>query len=107
MPLGRRQVGHFGSTARLPDVTDLTLPDETSSAYLARLAASGDQAAFARPVGTHHAHMARVAYAITCDSESAADAVQVAWATALRKLASLRDGATVRSWLVAIAANEA
>src|SRR5688572_10360899 len=51
--------------------------------------------------------MARVAYAITGDPDSAADAVQVAWAAAWRGLPNLRDHATVGSWLVSIAANEA
>jgi RNA polymerase sigma-70 factor (ECF subfamily) len=37
----------------------------------------------------------------------AADAAQLAWDQAWRKLRSVRDPAQVRSWLVAIAANEA
>jgi RNA polymerase sigma factor (sigma-70 family) len=72
-----------------------------------RLAAAGDQAAFARLVDRHHASMAKVAYAITGDPEAARDAVQAAWAIAWRRLGSLRDHGQVRAWLVAIAANEA
>ncbi|MEO7664663.1 MAG: sigma-70 family RNA polymerase sigma factor [Candidatus Limnocylindrales bacterium] len=72
-----------------------------------RLAGAGDEAAFASLVGEHHASMARVAYAITGNPDSAADAVQAAWATAWRRLSSLRDAGVVRAWLVAIAANEA
>ncbi|MEO5704322.1 MAG: sigma-70 family RNA polymerase sigma factor, partial [Candidatus Limnocylindrales bacterium] len=70
-------------------------------------AASGDESAFARLVAEHHASMARVAFAITGDAESAADVVQIAWSTAWRRLGSLRDHRTVHAWLVAIAANEA
>ncbi len=87
-------------------MTDLAITD-TTALDTVRLAASGDQAAFGRLIAEHHPTMARVAYAITGDREDAADAVQVAWSTAWRRLGSLRDPAQVRSWLVAIAANEA
>lgn len=80
---------------------------QVSSATTVAAAAAGDQAAFARLVAEHHPSMARVAYAITGDRESAADAVQAAWSIAWRRLPSLRDAGTVRAWLVAIAANEA
>jgi len=85
----------------------MALPDVGADLTLVAEAAAGDQAAFTRLVADYHPTMARVAYAITGDRESAADAVQVAWATAWRRLASLRDRSTIRSWLVAIAANEA
>ena len=85
----------------------MALSDVSANQALVADAAAGDQAAFARLVAEHHASMARVAYAITGDRESASDAVQIAWATAWRRLGSLRDRSTVRSWLVAIAANEA
>ena len=88
-------------------MTDLAARDSTAIAHTVRLAAAGDAAAFARLVAEHHAPMTRVAYAITGDAEAASDAVAVAWATAWRRLGTLRDPATVRSWLVAIAANEA
>jgi RNA polymerase sigma-70 factor (ECF subfamily) len=87
-------------------VTDLAIVDGPLDATV-RLAATGDQAAFARLIAAHHASMARVAYAITGDRETAADAVQVAWSTAWRRLGSLRAPAQLRPWLVAIAANEA
>ncbi|MEO5965928.1 MAG: sigma-70 family RNA polymerase sigma factor [Candidatus Limnocylindrales bacterium] len=51
--------------------------------------------------------MARVAYPVTGDVEAARDATEVAWATAWRRLHTLRDHGQVRAWLVAIAANEA
>jgi RNA polymerase sigma factor (sigma-70 family) len=71
------------------------------------LAVKGDEAAFARLVGEHHTSMARVAYAVTGDSDSASDAAQAAWSIAWRRLGSLRDHGTIRAWLLAIAANEA
>ena len=88
-------------------MTDLTIDDATAPDPTVRLAADGDQAAFAHLVTEHHASMVRVAYAITGDAEAAADAVQIAWSIAWRRLGSLRDHGTIRAWLVAIAANEA
>jgi RNA polymerase sigma-70 factor (ECF subfamily) len=70
-------------------------------------AASGDRAAFAALIAQHHAQMMRVAHVITGDAELAADAVQSAWEIAWKRLGSLRDRNQVRSWLVAVAANEA
>jgi RNA polymerase sigma-70 factor, ECF subfamily len=70
-------------------------------------AANGDERAFAALVQAHHASMTRVAYVITGNADGAADAVQSAWTVAWRKLDTLRDRSSVRSWLVAIAANEA
>src|SRR4051812_31260508 len=71
------------------------------------LAAAGDETAFARLVAEFHPIMTRVAYAIAGDPDVAADAVQAAWTIAWRRLNGLRDHSQVRSWLVAIAANEA
>jgi len=71
------------------------------------LAGAGDEAAFARLVATHHADMARVAFAACGDRELADDAVQAAWLIAWKKLHSLRDPERVRSWLLAVTANEA
>jgi RNA polymerase sigma-70 factor (ECF subfamily) len=85
----------------------MALSDVGANQALVADAAAGDQVAFTRLVAAYHPSMARVAYAITGDRESAADAVQIAWGTAWRRLATLRDRSTIRSWLVAIAANEA
>lgn len=71
------------------------------------LAASGDQAAFARLVSQHHASMTRVAFAICRDAEVASDAVRSAWTIAWHRLRDVKDPAAARAWLVAIAANEA
>jgi RNA polymerase sigma factor (sigma-70 family) len=88
-------------------MTEVAVRDAATIESIVARAARGDEAAFARLVADHHASMARVAYAITGDAESAADAVQTAWTTAWRRLRSLRDTSAVRAWLVAIAANEA
>lgn len=58
-------------------------------------------------VNTYHADLLRVAYVILGDREMAEDAAQAAWVRAWQKFAQLRDPAKVRSWLVAVAANEA
>jgi RNA polymerase sigma-70 factor (ECF subfamily) len=97
----------LGEIAHLPDVTNLAIADAAANEQTVSLAASGDEAAFTRLIATHHDSMARVAYAVTGDRESAADAVQSAWSIAWQRLGSLRDPLTVRSWLIAIAANEA
>jgi len=72
-----------------------------------RRAVSGDEAAFARIVATYHADMTRVAYGICMDTEMANDAVQSAWTIAWRKLRTVHEPDHLRSWLVAVAANEA
>ena len=87
-------------------MTEVAIREGAGDSIVAR-AAAGDQAAFARLVAEHHAPMARVAFAITGESESAADAVQVAWATAWQRLRTVRDPSTVGAWLIAVAANEA
>ena len=51
--------------------------------------------------------MARVAFVICGEREATLDAVQNAWTIAWRRLGSLRDPSQVKSWLIAIAANEA
>jgi len=70
-------------------------------------AAAGDEAAFARIVNAYHADMVRVAYGVCGDREQALDAVQAAWVIAWRKLRTVRQPDRLRSWLVAVAANEA
>jgi len=70
-------------------------------------AAAGDELAFARLVAAHHADMRRVAYVICHDVGMAEDACQQAWQISVTKLSGIREPARVRSWLVAVAANEA
>lgn len=70
-------------------------------------AAAGSADALARIVGAYHDDMARIAYVVCGDADLAQDAVQSAWPIAWRKLATLRDTASLRPWLMAVAANEA
>jgi RNA polymerase sigma-70 factor (ECF subfamily) len=72
-----------------------------------RQAVAGDEVAFARIVAAYHADMVRVAYGICGEQDLALDAVQSAWMIAWRKLRSVRQPDRLRSWLVAVAANEA
>lgn len=88
-------------------MTDIAVQDVHAIDATVRLAAGGDQAAFATLVAEHHAAMARVAYVICGDVEATRDAVQSAWTIAWRRLSSLRRPEQVHAWLVAIAANEA
>jgi RNA polymerase sigma-70 factor (ECF subfamily) len=67
----------------------------------------GDEAAFERIVAEYNADLIRVAYGICGEADLALDAAQSAWIIAWRKLSSVRQPASLRSWLVAIAANEA
>jgi RNA polymerase sigma-70 factor, ECF subfamily len=70
-------------------------------------AVAGDEAAFARIVAAYHADMVRVAYGICGEPDLALDAVQAAWLIAWRKMRTVREPDHLRSWLVAVAANEA
>jgi len=74
---------------------------------LVRLAAAGDEAAFTRIVAAHHDEMVRVSFVVCGDVDLADDAVAAAWLIVWRKLGDLREPDRLRSWLVAIAANEA
>jgi RNA polymerase sigma factor (sigma-70 family) len=71
------------------------------------LAVGGDEAAFAHIVQAHHMDMTRVCFVICADLDLADEAVQAAWSIAWRKLGTLQDPERLRSWLVAVAANEA
>lgn len=84
------------------------VPTVTLGTAIVEQAAAGDRTAFARIVAAHHADMIRVAYVVAGGSQDIADdAVQSAWAVAWRKLGSVRNPDRLRSWLVAVAANEA
>ncbi len=73
-----------------------------------RLAAGGDEVAFARIVDAYHADMSSVCFVVTGgDAELAEEAVQSAWPIAWRKLDTVRDPERLRPWLVSIAVNEA
>jgi RNA polymerase sigma factor (sigma-70 family) len=90
------------------DMVTMTGNASETAAGLLRLAASGDEVAFARIVDAHHADMTSVCFVITGgDSELTAEAVQAAWPIAWRKLGTLREPDRLRPWLVSIAVNEA
>lgn len=85
----------------------MTVDDANALSAAVASAASGDEYAFARIVAAHHDDMARVAYVVCRDADLAQEAVQEAWSVAWRQLPKLREPGRLRSWLVAIAANEA
>jgi RNA polymerase sigma factor (sigma-70 family) len=72
-----------------------------------RLAAEGDELAFEELVDAWHADLLRVAYIVCREPDLAAEAAQATWIIAWQKLPSLREPERIRSWLLAIAANEA
>jgi RNA polymerase sigma-70 factor, ECF subfamily len=76
-------------------------------AELVRAAALGDEAAFTELVARHHRDLLRVAYVICRDPALAEDSAQAAWAIAWRRLGDVKDPNLIRSWLVAVVANEA
>jgi RNA polymerase sigma factor (sigma-70 family) len=94
------------STALQPDLEAQPVQSDAITAAITQ-AARGDETAFARIVAAHHDDMVRVCQVITRDADAANDAVQEAWASAWRQLPQLREPQRLRSWLVAIAANEA
>ena len=87
-------------------MTSLAL-DSAATASAVERAVAGDELAFARIVGAYHLDLVRVAFVICGDEGLAEDAAQAAWWIAWRKLPSLRDPDRLKSWLVAVAANEA
>ena len=70
-------------------------------------ASSSDETAFAGLVAAHQSEILRICYLILGDRALAEDAAQSTWITAWRKLHQVRDERKVRSWLLAVAANEA
>ena len=79
-----------------------------TSAGLMRLAADGDESAFASLVDAYHADMSSVCFVVTGgDAELTEEAVQSAWPIAWRKLHTIRDPERLRPWLISIAVNEA
>lgn len=79
--------------------------DPIAHAVLIR-ASTGDPEALAQIMATHSGDMARVCMVICGDPDVAHEAVQAAWASAWRRLGSLRDPDRLRPWLMAIAANQ-
>jgi RNA polymerase sigma-70 factor (ECF subfamily) len=78
---------------------------ESGDAELVESSRRGDVEAFSRLVERHRRDALRLAYTIAGDD--AEDVVQEACVKAYRHLDGFRDGATFRTWLYAIVANEA
>lgn len=88
-------------------MVEVVLQDGTGDGSTLAKAMAGDQSAFTLLVAEHTPAMARVAYCVTNDVERSHEAVQAAWTIAWRRVGGLRDPGRLRSWLVAITANEA
>ncbi len=84
-----------------------TTIDAAGTAELLSRARSGDREAFTELVERHHPELVRIAYAITGDLDAARDSAQLAWIKAWQRLPSVREPDRLRTWLIAIAANEA
>jgi len=74
---------------------------------LVRRAVGGDAAAFADLVSEHETELVRLCFVITGDAQLAAEAVQNAWQHAWQRRSQLRNVDRFRTWIVAIAANDA
>ena len=81
-------------------------PNADVLASTVRLAAAGDEVAFARIVTAHRDEMVRVAYVVCGDRDLAQDAAQAALWIAWRKLPGLRDPGRLRPWLLKVTLNE-
>jgi len=88
-------------------MTGVAAVEGEQTAALVGLAAAGDEIAFTRIVAVYHADLRRVAYVVCGDADLAEDAAQQAWQIAWRRLSAIREPERLRSWLVAVAANEA
>jgi len=99
-------LGHFTSGGHLQHM-ETAIVDARPVDDTVVLAAAGDEFAFARLIAEHHEPMVRAAYVVVGDVELAREAAQNAWTIVWKRLASLRQPERIRSWLVAISANEA
>jgi RNA polymerase sigma factor (sigma-70 family) len=106
--LDASRLNHFGRLVHLWTMVTVTGSAKETSAGLMRLAAEGDEIAFARIVDAHHADMTRVCFVVTGgDAELTAEAIQSAWPIAWRKLDTIREPERLRPWLISIAVNQA
>jgi RNA polymerase sigma factor (sigma-70 family) len=82
-------------------------PADRLAAGAVERALGGDTDAFRWIVETFSSDMRQVAYVTCGDLDLAEEAVAASWPIAWRRLHTIRDAARLRSWLVAVAANEA
>jgi RNA polymerase sigma-70 factor (ECF subfamily) len=85
----------------------VTRTADRGRAGLLASAAAGDEYAFRRIIVVHHDDMRRVAAYVAGDHAIADEAAQEAWLIAWKKIGSVRNEASLRPWLVSVAANEA
>jgi RNA polymerase sigma-70 factor (ECF subfamily) len=88
-------------------VKDVSTPGILPDEELVVRAKEGDLLAMDELVSRHHASVYRVCLGILGDEDSAADSSQEAFMKAIRALGGYRGDASFRTWLLAIAANEA
>ena len=100
-------MGHLRPPSYLVGMHAMPIAADQDLADIVATAVTGDDVAFARIVDAYHDDMRRVCAFITRDMGLAEDAVQTAWSIAWRKLASVREPASLRSWLMRVAVNEA
>jgi RNA polymerase sigma-70 factor (ECF subfamily) len=79
---------------------------ERSEEDLIRSARGGEGGAFADLIRPHYSSAFRVAFGLLHDTGEAEDAVQEAAFKAWRGLGTLRSGAPIRPWFLAIVANQ-
>ena len=70
-------------------------------------ALAGDEDAFRWIVETFSSDMRQVAFVVCGDLDLAEEALAASWPIAWRRLHTVRDTSRLRSWLVAVSANEA
>ncbi len=86
-------------------VADADAPDRLAG--LVRRVRAGEQSAFREMVETFSPPMTQVCYVVCGDDDLADQAVAAAWPIAWQRMSGLREPSRLRTWLVAIAANEA
>ncbi|MBX5458497.1 MAG: RNA polymerase sigma factor [Thermogemmatispora sp.] len=92
--------------ANQADRTEDTQDSSWEKELVARCLA-GDEEAFARIVDTYGGLLLRTAYLLIKDEEGAKDLVQETFFLAWKNMATLRDPALLRSWLLKILVNQA
>ena len=90
-----------------PTVTDDSPPREPDDSELVGQARSGDRGAVERLVARHHAVVFRFLLGFLKDEDRAADVTQDTFVKALDRLGGFRGDSAFRTWLLAIARNEA
>ncbi len=82
------------------------LPSSLVDEYLVVQCQLGDAGAFTRLVRRWHPKLLRHAHRLTQDPDAARDVTQESWVAVVRSLATLRDPARFRGWVLRIVANK-